>query len=78
MSLRALICSSPIADITLTTKSFPSAKPSLICPYSKQRNNQRSIPSTHNIEDGKQRNTVHDYKIAPLHSHEAPKKQTTE
>lgn len=40
MSLRALICSSPIADITLTTKSFPSAKPSLICPYSKQENNQ--------------------------------------
>lgn len=31
MSLRAQICSSPMADITLTTRSFPSPKPSLIC-----------------------------------------------
>lgn len=30
MSLRAQICSSPIADMTVTTRSFPSANPSLI------------------------------------------------
>lgn len=30
MSLRAQICSSPIDDITVTTRSFPSANPSLI------------------------------------------------
>lgn len=33
MSLRAQICSSPIADITDTTRSFPSAKPSFICTH---------------------------------------------
>lgn len=31
MSFRAQICSSPIADITETTRSLPSANPSLIC-----------------------------------------------
>lgn len=31
MSLRAQICSSPIEDMTVTIRSFPSANPSLIC-----------------------------------------------
>lgn len=31
MSLSAQICSSPIEHMTDTTRSFPSAKPSLIC-----------------------------------------------
>lgn len=31
MSFRAHICSSPMADITVTARSFPSPKPSLIC-----------------------------------------------
>jgi len=30
-SLRAQICSSPMEDITVTTRSFPSPNPSLIC-----------------------------------------------
>lgn len=39
MSLRAQICSSPIADMTVTTRSFPSANPSLI--YTKERKDKK-------------------------------------
>ncbi|MFS7972092.1 hypothetical protein Hanom_Chr09g00840701 [Helianthus anomalus] len=52
MSLRAQICSSPMADITLTTRSFPSANPSLICTFSTTKNqtsnNHNSKFNNHN------------------------------
>jgi hypothetical protein len=37
MSFKAQICSSPMADITVTTKSFPSANPSLICHHNNMK-----------------------------------------
>jgi hypothetical protein len=39
MSFRAQICSSPIADMTVTTRSFPSANPSLI--YTKESKDKK-------------------------------------